>query len=147
MAFIFRTCFLDVYIYIYIHIRIYIYIYTEIYVYIHIYIYTEIYIYIHINIEIYYIYIYYTYKTRYRNLSTQSSPNPRWEAVRKRVASSADAAQQAAATAAKAQWSAMRDDPRATKVALKGSIGFPWRDPWCWNNYIYIYIYQHLPHK
>ncbi|CAL1146519.1 unnamed protein product [Cladocopium goreaui] len=37
------------------------------------------------------------------------------EAVRKRVAS-ADAAQaQSAAAAAKAQWSAMRDDPRATK--------------------------------
>lgn len=35
------------------------------------------------------------------------------EAVRKRVASHSDAAQ--AAAAAKAQWSAMRDDPRATK--------------------------------
>jgi len=35
---------------------------------------------------------------------------------------SADAAQaQSAAAAAKAQWSAMRDDPRATKVELKGS--------------------------
>ena len=84
-------------------------------------------------IYIYIIYIYRLYTEYIQNIYIYiyiiqnrldietSAPNPHrsWEAVRKRVASHSDAAQ--AAAAAKAQWSAMRDDPRATKVELKGS--------------------------